>query len=395
MKFAPWALALATTLLGCARDSESPDGGAEASLVSARSSAVETSLDPTAGRPVASTAWTAAPFYLWPEARRAAPVRTDAAGLRALICLDRPGLDALLLDDAIAAMAVICDWCAENLAYAADPWTVSLLDGAWPDDETARIYFDVFEPGVGGVYCGGSARFLQGVLRLFDYDAATMCFGIEGTDATHVVVIAALERGTSHRVSDPTSSPADLYLLDPTFNLSFLAVATHRPIPLGAILDSHSRGTLEDLVAIDRRSLRRRQYLLGNPPVGRGGFGLLPIAANQRFVICAHLGAFWHAYWRNHRHLLEPLGIDSGLKGYFQLLCRGVLSVDTGCSRALRARLHELCRTHRIPLCLTAEFEPAILSLQSGEGELEPRGAEAPEVLDRRWQAWVAPPRPN
>jgi len=357
MKFAPFATTLLMIALGSACDRGSGLHTRGSSHGSQTSSDAETRLDPSAGHPVETLAWADAPFFLWPEALSAAPVRTDSNGLRALICLDRPALEEMVVDDPIAAMAVLCDWSAEHLAYAADPWTVSLLDGAWPDEDTARIYFDVFEPGVGGVYCGGSARFLQGVLRLFEYDAATICFGINGTDATHVAVLVAFARGSGERVADPERSPVDLYLLDPTFNATFVSPTTARPLTLRALIAAHARGASEDDIAVVLGDLLHRRYIRGNPPAGGLNTLLHPVAANQRFVISAHERHLWPEYWRNTRPVMEPLGIDVGVRGYLQLLGRGVLSVDRGGSRAMRARLHELCVRHGLPHCLADEFD--------------------------------------
>ncbi len=326
----------------------------------------ETAIGVEAGYPRVAAIEELTPFLLLPVEESIGPVSLDRIGLQSLVLHARPELRELLRTDRMRALDVIGDWCSEALTYACDGWTASMTNRQQnANDATGeRIYFEVFEPRLGGVYCAGAAWFTSQVLKLFDFDAATICFGVPKTFATHVAVVVAMPaRTTLGHASNPDgdqqgSDPAvDLFLVEPTFNVVFVERDGRSRMTLAQILDAHASDRFDERVTIEFRDLNDRRYIFGNPPAGGGGSSFRMVGANQRFVITAGDFLFWLRYWEGHADLLRSVGVSTGAQGYFDLLRKGIITVDARSSRSLRHALHELAQHHGIESCLQREFD--------------------------------------
>jgi hypothetical protein len=130
--------------------------------------------------------------------------------LRQLLLTEVPGLKKALNKEPLDAARLLMNWVANVGDFATSNEINQITVPTVAKSSASEIYYDIFLPNKGGVYCGGYSIFLNKVLRLFNYKSFTIDFGDKHI-MTHVVVIIPQKQANGYKY----------YLFDPTFNITF------------------------------------------------------------------------------------------------------------------------------------------------------------------------------
>jgi hypothetical protein len=240
--------------------------------------------------------------------------------LRELISESLPGLEEQVGDRTLQGARRILDWVANAGDYAL---SASIHERANPRvarANAAGIYYEIFLPDAGGVYCGGYSIFLNKVFRLFGYDSFTINYGDLNDALTHVTVVVPVRQQTTE-----SESPSSwrFYFFDPTFN-----------------------GTYVDPNSGDQLSVRRMLELIANDaadgirleelPVDRREFLAVPdeetrcpviIERTDKLLICEYPRFGIDQYLADWEERLVRNGYSTGVGGLFELMLTRVFSV--------------------------------------------------------------------
>jgi hypothetical protein len=223
-----------------------------------------------------------------------------AADLKQQVLSDTPGLsDALAAGDTWNAGKMILHWAAPRVDWAQD--SRSLFDTSGID--APQLFYDYFQPGNGGVYCGGAADFLRRTLALFGITGYRFDFGTASGDLTHAVVILPFPN---------SSGGIDYRILDPTFNMDYTVTTSGKPATAYALWELWRAG-YTDKIQTNQQSLASRAVLTS--PLSGGGFNSVRCSSLTNFNGCGfaeYLSEFQSTYQRD--------GFQAGLAGFIQLM---------------------------------------------------------------------------
>jgi hypothetical protein len=256
--------------------------------------------------------------------------RTDA-DLNDQISTEIPGIRELAAREPLAAAGELLAWAAPRTTFALAS-ALQIVPVEMPDK--AAVDYQRFLSASAGVYCGGAAEFLMRVYRMFGIPAATIDFGVAGTDLTHVTVL----------VADPGGKHARFFVFDPTFNAVFRRGPTGDLVDLGTLLDLERRGAFSGVrfvegSLLDRRWLRPADlnWQAEHPAVAArcevvlSSHGQTEICRHPSFRL-QHYSELFEADLRRHR-----LRADDAL--VVRLLRRGVFSIGQFEDQATREAL--------------------------------------------------------
>jgi hypothetical protein len=220
--------------------------------------------------------------------------------LKAEILANAPGLSsALESHDSYLASQILLKWAAPKVVWASGdpaPFNTAGLSAS-------EIYYDYFQPGYGGVYCGGAADFFHKILNLFGVSNFELDFGTVTDELTHATVIVPVT------ASDGT---ADYRIVDPTFDFTLQLINSGQPASLPVALELWRSG-LTNRVVFDTGSLADRAVLYDTHDDGQyveQTCGQLPVTAGCSLTDSMTL---WAPY-------LIRDGFQTGNAAYLQLL---------------------------------------------------------------------------
>lgn len=256
--------------------------------------------------------------------------------LRAELLATLPSLGERLVTDRLLAAEQLLDWAANAADMAGSDEYRLRTNQLVSRNPASDIYYDIFLPDKGGVYCGGFSVFYDKVLRLFDYPSFTINFGDLDGSLTHVTVIIPEREGTAYR-----------YLIfDPTFNATFWHRETGRRLAFGDLIRLAREGH-ESLVQIESRSVDRRDVLLLSKD--RDSCRELRREEND-YIVCGHPGYGINTFLDNWADRFVTYGYGAGQYGLFQLMSRRMFSVGPSPNETVRAGFLALLRQLEIPL---------------------------------------------
>jgi len=247
-----------------------------------------------------------------------------------------PALTETLATDRLLAAELLLDWAANAADMAgSDEYrlpTNHLVSRNPPSD----IYYDIFLPDKGGVYCGGFSVFYNKVLRLFDYPSFTINFGDLDGSLTHVTVIIPERQGNAY----------SYLIFDPTFNATFWHRASGARLGFGDLVQL-ARGGHENLVRIESRSVDQRDVLLLSKD--RDSCRELR-SEGDGYVVCSHPGYGIGTFLAAWEDRFVTYGYGAGQFGLFQLMSNRMFSVGPSPDEAARAGFLSLLAKLGIPL---------------------------------------------
>lgn len=168
--------------------------------------------------------------------------------LRKEILEQNPSLKILLNDNRLLAAKIILNWVSNHLVFAMDnPLNTTEIS-------PGKIYYHFFKPYHAGVFCGGAADFLTKTLQLFNYTAFSLDIGLKNTTITHVITIVAL----------PNSDQWEYYILDPTFNSTFIDRGTNDFTNLSELIKDYRNKEYFQKIKLTEDSLQNRIYLVAS-----------------------------------------------------------------------------------------------------------------------------------
>jgi len=254
--------------------------------------------------------------------------------LRAEIFDQIPGLEKMLTEQPLAAVRQLLDWAANRADHASgksihDQTKISGLSAS-------QIYYGVFKPNRGGVYCGGMSEFFNRILKLFGVDSFTWNFGDLRQDLTHVTVVVADHSGDDTRY----------FIFDPTFNLTLHDAAS------GELLD------IEQLLVLIRKGqwgqvrpevlpLEQRDFLV---PKDRSRLCREFREEMEEWLVCGHPGYNVDVYLEQWNPRFQRAGYRTGLPGMLQLMANRSFSVGQGARPGTRDNFISLLERHGVPV---------------------------------------------
>jgi hypothetical protein len=291
------------------------------------------------------------------EAAPAAAVPSETASaasdarLRDLLLEAIPGLGDALANDRLEGARLLRDWAANATNYALSPQLSLATTALALKDSAADLYFNVFAPGAGGVYCAGYAFFYDKVLKLFDYNSFVVDFGDLQGALTHATVIVPL----------PSGDAWDYYVMDPTFNASFRDRGDGRPLTFFELMDFLHDGRAED-VAVENPAPNQRSWV-SLDPLDRTGF--IPAGQVDGVYVYSRPGYGLQTFLDTYRDTFLAYGYSPGLQGLIQLMENRVFYVGTSLDPASATQfVSELVR-RAIPL--GCPLPPAPTSGEQGQ----------------------------
>ena len=246
--------------------------------------------------------------------RRCTQCKLDA-DLVQLIRDEIPGLDQIVAAGPLQGARRLSDWVANVGDFA-------LSARAEAHDRVVRgsaagIFYQIFLPDRGGVYCGGYSIFLDKVLQLFGYASFTVNYGDLRDGLTHVNVVVPVRR----LVIGAAAPEFDFYFFDPTFNGIYVDTQTGVQLPIREMLKRIVDGQ-QDSIRIEEMPLDRREYLAMLDEDGR-----CPtlIERTNHFLVCAYPGFGIDTYLEGLRDALVGNGYPARTNGLPGLAHRAYL----------------------------------------------------------------------
>ncbi|MCA9092312.1 MAG: hypothetical protein KDA68_02400 [Planctomycetaceae bacterium] len=161
------------------------------------------------------------------------PPHTNDA-LRQQILFELPELTAALISgETLKAAELILKWAARTGDFALDGSTVNIAAQA---NSAADLFYNYFEPDVGGMSCGGYGNYFSSLLKLFEIDSLNIGFG-QLPLLTHVTVVIPIREAGTWK----------FYLMDPTFGTTFINPETAQLATLFDLIDFKRAGRLDEL----------------------------------------------------------------------------------------------------------------------------------------------------
>jgi hypothetical protein len=212
-----------------------------------------------------------------------------------------PGLQqAIANGDYYSAGQQVLHWVAPRIVWASGQPAPIPTAGL----SAAEIYYDYFQTGYGGVYCGGSADFLHKVLNLFAIPNFELDFGTTTDGLTHAMIVLP--------ITEPGGG-VDYRILDPTFDMVLTLINSGEPASIPVALELWRMG-LTGRVMFQTGDLSQRRVL--DDPSGDGNY--IQTACGEETGPSPGCGfdqamALWQPY-------LQRDGFQSGSAAYLQLL---------------------------------------------------------------------------
>ncbi len=262
------------------------------------------------------------------------------------LILSASGVAEQIRDEPLEGARAILDWVANAGDYALSSSIHEETDARVARGSAADIYYEVFLPDAGGVYCGGYAIFLNKVLRLLGYNSFTMNYGDLADDLTHVTVVVPIQRDESSQASPKVGNSWDFYIFDPTFNGIYVDAQTGAQLPFQKMLELIAAGQ-EASIRVDERPLDQREFLA--LPDDRGQCPEL-IEEGGRYLVCAYPGFGIEQYLADWDQRLRRNGYSTGVGGLFELMFARVFSVEPSPAPGAREEFVTLLGEFGIPV---------------------------------------------
>ena len=254
--------------------------------------------------------------------------------LRAEIRRQIPALDMMFAEQPLDAVRQLLDWAANRADYAfgqsiAAQTNISPLSAA-------QIYFGVFEPNRGGVYCGGEAEFFDRILKLFAVDSFIWNFGDLKDDLTHVTVV----------IADHSLNNTRFFVFDPTFNLTFRSSENGELLDIEQVFALIRKGQWEQIHA-ETRPLEQRDFLVPkDEPQSCREFR----QETEEWLVCGYPGYSIDVYLNNCASLFQAGGYQKGLPGFLELLMKRSFQVGPSTQPGTRESFIRLLARYGIPV---------------------------------------------
>ena len=258
----------------------------------------------------------------------------DDEQLRLEIVRQIPGLDNMLVEQPLVAVRQLLDWAANRADYACGQSIAAQTNIA--PLSASQIYYGVFEPNRGGVYCDGVAEFFDRILKLFAVDSFIWDFGDLANELTHVTVIVADHSGNKTR----------FFVFDPTFNLTFHDSITGELLDIEQVFELTRKGQWERIRA-ETRPLEQRDFLVPKeePQSCREFRQEMP-----EWLVCGYPGYSIDVYLNNCASLFQAGGYQKGLPGFLELLMKRSFRVGSGIQPGTRESFTRLLERYGIPV---------------------------------------------
>jgi hypothetical protein len=257
--------------------------------------------------------------------------------LRAKLLADIPGLATALLEDRLEGARLLLNWAANTADFAISEAIARQTTPTVSGCSAGELYYDVFLPNKGGVYCGGTAVYYDKILKLFDYNSFTVDFGDLPAGLTHVTVV----------IGQWEESAWEFYLFDPTFNVAFCRRADGRYAPIEDLIAAQSRGLFSREIVLDQMLVDRRDFLALRTDK-HDGVQVKEIVGD--FAVCSIPGYGLDKYFKNWRTTFLQGGYSPNVTGLIQLFRTRVFRVGKSLDERASRRFHLRLREHGIPV---------------------------------------------
>jgi hypothetical protein len=236
--------------------------------------------------------------------------------LKAIILDETPGLAGALQSNRLEAARLILDWVAKNGNWTEDLALEAKTYPAVVANRAVETYYNIFQPNIGAVFCGGLAVFLNKVYHIFGYDSFVADFGYSAeSDYTHLTTVIAQRAGTEW----------SFYIFDPWWNATFRdALNDGRFLPLFEIV-SRIRETGAAEVTLDERSKAERDWLM---PVDKRGVCDVVLEDRGGQLLCRVPTFTVAKFLKEVKIGWEKIGIPASVEGLFKLFENRVFSTS-------------------------------------------------------------------
>lgn len=235
--------------------------------------------------------------------------------LRNLILTEVPGLEQTLVTDRFEAAVQLLNWTSNNIDLALSQEIHDNTMVGFSSKRASEIYYQIFQPDEGGVWCGGSAVFFNKVARLFDFMSFTLNFGDMRDDLTHVTCIIAFPHQDAWRY----------FIFDPTFNFTFRFKNTKGYASVSELIEALTSEKYSEIY-IDEKDLAEREYIAIRKDLSR--CETLKYE-NDRLLVCSAQNNI-RSYFQRHRKELIRNGYSAELPGaYLQLFKKRIFSIGS------------------------------------------------------------------
>ena len=258
--------------------------------------------------------------------------------LRELISESLPGLQQQVSNEPLLGARRILDWVANAGDYALSSSIHERANPRVARASAAGIYYEIFLPDAGGVYCGGYSIFLNKVFRLFGYDSFTINYGDPKDALTHVTVVVPIRQNTS---GSESSGPWRFYFFDPTFNGTYVDPSSGDQLGVRRMLELITDDAV-DGIRLEEWPLDRREFLALPDEETR-----CPVVVERtdELLICEYPRFGIDQYLADWEDRLVRNGYSTGVGGLFELMLTRVFSVEpspaSGAREAFLAMLAE------------------------------------------------------
>jgi hypothetical protein len=258
--------------------------------------------------------------------------------LRQTLLAEIPGLEEALSTDRLEAARLLLDWAANAGDFALSVEIARQTTPRVSGLSASELYYDVFLPNRGAVYCGGMATFFDKVLKLFGYNSFVVDFGDAAAGLTHVTVV----------VAQWEVSRWQYYLFDPTFNLTFQRRTSGAYAPVEELLPFRDQDRLREAFVVDQMLLDRRNFLAVRGH--RADSSRVKVVQDAGdILVCAIPGYSIQMFFYNWRSTFERGGYSPSTLGLVQLLNKQVFRVGPSLDARAALRFVAKLKARGIP----------------------------------------------
>ena len=264
--------------------------------------------------------------------------------LRHRIVADVPAVTRLLdAGRTVDAAVELTDWVAHGVDWGWDACVVAKNSDIvfW---QPATSGYGVWTNDRGGARCGAFAIYQIKVFDLFGIDAFSINFGYgAGSGLTHVSTIVPIKDPDEYR----------FYLVDPTFNASYVDRTSGAPLHLEEVLRRYTSGA-RDFVFRERAFLRDHFIPAMTLPEVEGALAKLgrPASCSPQEVLANGRKCTFQfdslVFRQLHQDDLAAIGFSSGDDLLMNLLSNGVTDIGRQISVEVRRAFHALLARYRI-----------------------------------------------
>lgn len=249
-----------------------------------------------------------------------------------------PMLRYNLKHNRLRAADQLANWVANNTLWSISEAThVDMM-------QASDIYYNFFGKHQGGVYCAGTATFLNKIYNLFGYKNLTIDTGLLGTSLTHVTNYIGVKKNNRWK----------FYLMDPTMNQRFFNRHTGQYATISTILKSLKSNHFENDIFVKQESTKKREYLLRTPYLASepNKYTFICNASHGKSIIyLCHLTPGPFAYFTQKFHklfLAHHFQLDNTL--IFQFMQRRILGVSPNTDPGMRSAYIKRMKNLGIPV---------------------------------------------